>query len=177
MNSAPFARSLVWKERRPLPEPRAGGASAVFGRGFLLTGGTNWKGDKKRWLDRVDIYDFESGQWRSGVTLPRTFGYGCFAMTRECFEIIGGCDAAGSYRTCLRLEAESSGWRTPGEAPQTFLFAAAESWDGSLYVFGGCANDPDLSTAKDTVWMRDAYQRWHRIAGLLSLLPVKCCSF
>jgi hypothetical protein len=166
MNSAQSEQGLVWQERQPLPEPRAGGASAVFGPGFLLAGGTNWKDGKKCFLDCVDIYDFESDHWRSGPRLPRAFAYGCFAMTREGFEIVGGCDADGSYRACLRLEAESTGWRTLSEPPQAFIFAAAESWDGILYVFGGCANDRDLSTAKATVWMRDAYHRWHRIAGL-----------
>jgi N-acetylneuraminic acid mutarotase len=166
MNSPPLTLRLIWEEMRPLPEPRAGGASAIFGRGFLLAGGTNWKDGKKSWLDRVDIYDFDSGEWRSGPTLPRAFAYGSFAVTREGFELIGGCDAAGSYRTCLRLESEKSAWRPLMETPQAFLFGAAESWDGALYVFGGCANDRDLSTAKDTVWMRDYYHRWHRIAGL-----------
>ena len=167
MNPAQFRRTLVWKEKeQPLPEPAAGGASAVFGQALLLAGGTNWSGGSKCWLDRVDLYDFETGQWRSGPALPRAFAYGCFTMTQGGFEIIGGCDATGAYRDCWQLETGSSAWRTLEGAPQDFIFAAAESWDSGLYVFGGCAGDRDLSTAKATVWMRDSSYRWHPIAAL-----------
>ena len=167
MNPGPFRRNLVWQEKqRSLPESVAGGASAVFGQALLLAGGTNWKGDGKRWLDRVDLYDFETGQWRSGPRLPRAYAYGCFATNQCGFEIIGGCDATGSYRDCRQLETGRSSWRTLEDAPQDFIFAAAESWDVGLYVFGGCASDHDLSTTRDTVWMRDSSHRWHTIAAL-----------
>ncbi len=92
-----------------------------------------------------------------------SFAYGCSAMTHDGFEIIGGCDAAGPYRSCWQLKSEGSTWRVLDDAPEDFIFAAAESWERNLYIFGGCSNDHDLSTAKDTVWMRDANHHWHPI--------------
>lgn len=166
MNSDSSTVKFLWKEKGLLPEPAAGGASAVSGKTLLVAGGTNWKDSTKCWLDRVDLYDLESGQWRNGPQLPRAFAYGCFATTPNGLEIIGGCDATGVYRDSWQLQPGALAWSTLEDAPEDFIYAVAESWNKGLYIFGGCSSDQDLTTAKNVVWVRDSSYTWRPISTL-----------
>lgn len=157
---------IRWEEKQPLPEATAGTASAIFGQDLLVAGGTNWNGNSKRWLDRVNLYDFEIGRWRDGPKLPKAFAYGCFAVTQAGFEIIGGCDSTGGYRDSWVLQPGGSAWHRSENAPQNFVFAAAENWSQHLHVFGGCASDRDLASASGVVWIRDTNRVWHQVSVL-----------
>lgn len=166
MSDPPINLHIFWEEKQPLPEVKAGTVSSVFGRDLLVAGGTNWNGNTKRWLDHVDLYDFESNQWRTGPHLPGPSAYGCFAVTQAGFEIIGGCDSTGGHRASWVLQPGCSEWHRLQDAPQNFVFAAAENWSENLYLFGGCTNDSDLTTASGAVWMRDSNHAWQYISDL-----------
>jgi N-acetylneuraminic acid mutarotase len=157
---------IHWKEKQPLPEATAGAASAVVGHDLVVAGGTQWNGDSKRWLDCVNLYSFENGQWRNGPKLPKAFAYGCFAVTQAGLEIIGGCDSAGPYRDSWALQSVDSEWRRSEDAPQSFVFGAAENWSRHLHVFGGCASDRDPANAHGEVWIRNTNRVWHQISVL-----------
>jgi N-acetylneuraminic acid mutarotase len=157
---------IVWEEKRPLPVAKSGAASVSFGRNLVVAGGTNWSGGAKRWLDSVDLYDFENDRWHGGPQLPRAFAYGCSVVSASGLEILGGCDSTGGYRDSWTLQSGSSTWRRINDAPQSFVFAAAANWSEHLHVFGGCGSDHDLTTAKGLVWMRDANYAWYEISTL-----------
>src|SRR5665213_309674 len=166
MKSALVNLRILWEEKQPLPVATAGAASAIFGQNLLVAGGTHWNGDSKRWLDRVNLYDFKSGQWRGGPKLPKAFAYGCFAGTQAGFEIIGGCDSTGGYRDSWVLKPGGSAWHRSKDAPRNFVFAAAEEWSRHLYVFGGCVSDRDPASARGEVWIRNTNRVWHQISFL-----------
>lgn len=166
MKNALVNFQILWEEKQPLPDATAGAASALFGQNLLVAGGTHWSGDSKHWLDRVNLYNFKSGRWRNGPKLPKAFAYGCSAVTQVGFEIIGGCDSTGGYRDSWVLRPGGSRWHRSEDAPQNFVFAAAENWSRHLYVFGGCTNDRDIASASGAVWIRNANRAWHQISVL-----------
>jgi N-acetylneuraminic acid mutarotase len=157
---------LVWEERRPLPQPRTGSASGIVNRNIIVAGGTDWNGDVKRWLDRVDVYDIQSNEWHSGPPLQRPFAYGGFAATNQGFEVFGGCETSGGYRDCWRLERGGKGWQHTGAAPENLVFTSVETHAGHIYAFGGSANERELEAISGAVWMREADGSWFQLAVL-----------
>ena len=53
----------IWRERAPLPVPRAGYMAGVVRRYLIIAGGSYWQGNQKQRTSRVDIYDPSTNAW------------------------------------------------------------------------------------------------------------------
>src|SRR5258708_1680918 len=65
---------LTWRERAPLPIPRAGYIAGVIGGRYLIAGGSFWEHDQKKRTPRADLYDPRSDTWLEGTPLPESRG-------------------------------------------------------------------------------------------------------
>lgn len=62
---------VEWSMGPEMPNPTAGGATAIIGDDLIVAGGTFWHTmDAKRYVPWPRIYDIASGEWRMGPDLP-----------------------------------------------------------------------------------------------------------
>lgn len=163
---------IRWREEKLIPVSRAMAGIAMLHGNVCIAGGTRWQHGTKIWLDLVDCYSIDTDSWAAGPRLPQPVADGCYASTEAGFEILGGFDGKASVRDSWVLAPDSTQWRRLPAVPQSIIYGAAEAWNGSLFLFGGCRDDSNLASTNDDVWMRGADQRWNRVsvvpqAGLL----------
>ena len=63
------AHAAGWEKLPPVPEPVAGIIAGCVNEKILVLGGTNWRGDVKRWLDNLWLFNPTTKAWHSG---PKT---------------------------------------------------------------------------------------------------------
>ncbi|MEQ2007726.1 MAG: hypothetical protein ABMA26_13100 [Limisphaerales bacterium] len=118
-------------------------AGCVGGR-IIVVGGTNWREDRKRWLDTAWVYDPSTKQWAAGPALPHPLAYAAFASDGARLYMAGGADGKRARREAYSIDA-SLKLTHIGDLPRPVVFAGGAVLGGSLAVFGGTPDPDDWS--------------------------------
>lgn len=113
---------------------RSAAATIVFDGRIYVIGGFS----AGRPLDRVDVFDPQSGEWTRGVALPQPRGGLAVAGDGERIHVFGG---RGADNTTLDLHTSwapgETGWRDEAALLSPRTNAAAAALQGTLYLVGG----------------------------------------
>ncbi|MBK9167526.1 MAG: hypothetical protein IPM24_08675 [Bryobacterales bacterium] len=155
-----------WKERAPLPEPRAGSMAGTPGGRYVLAGGSFWKDDVKHWTARVDIFDPARNVWEPGPALPEPRSDAACATLGDTLYIFGG--GADGDVTADAYALRGGGWQALPAArlPEARLYPVATVLDGAVYVTGGIARAGDYSTVTNTLWRWTPGGAWETLPAL-----------
>ena len=112
---------------------RAAATVAFDGRVYVIGGF-----EDGRALDRVDVFDPQSGEWSAATPLPQARGGLAVAQDGERIHVFGG---RGADNTTLDLHTSwapgEAGWREEAALPSPRTNAAAAALQGALYLVGG----------------------------------------
>ncbi|MEO6246305.1 MAG: hypothetical protein ABIQ12_12800 [Opitutaceae bacterium] len=171
MNPPSTARTTIdlfaWRERAPLPLPRAGCATGVVAGRILVAGGTYWRDGKKFWSERTDAFDPLTNRWYSVAPLPQPRGdAAALAHAGALYVFGGGADGA----------AESSAWIFQHDSWHALLAmklpaprrsAAIVAFGGAMYLLGGLSGTgTDFASATPTLWAAKPGHAWEARAPM-----------
>lgn len=159
-----FLSPLVWREREPMPLPRAGYIAGVVDGKMLIAGGSLWEGDKKLLSARTDLFDPEQNRWIPGPPLPAPRSDVACVSSGKAVYVFGGVVNGALTDSVLRYEGGA--WRELPEAklPQPRMYAVAATAGDAIYVFGGLSTMGDLSSATRTLWRWNPHTGWRTMA-------------
>lgn len=149
-----------WLINRPLPEPRAGQATAAAGLNIYQFGGETAEGiSNDTW-----VFDTATGEWAAGADKPTAVAD---AMAAELFGelyVPGGRLSGGELTSVVEVYSPSQdAWRRVAALPQPLAGALAVADGGFLYVIGGRGEE----SVVDTVYVYDpAADSWRPLAPL-----------
>lgn len=123
-----------WDELTPLPVRRARMGVATLGNSIYVVGGSAEDGP----TGRLDIYDVDTEQWRSGATRPAALANVNVVALPDGLLVAGGCDANGAPQTITHLyDPQSDTWSEAAPLPQPLCAYALANYAGRAYLFGG----------------------------------------
>jgi N-acetylneuraminic acid mutarotase len=164
---AAYGKTLEWRERAPMPVPRAGLIAGVFRGRMVMAGGSDWQGEKKVLYARTDSFDPVTNQWHSGPDLPAPRCDAPTVVLQNGMYAFGG--VVGGAMTASVLHYDGLKWREAPElalgAPTMYAMAAVSRQD--VYLFGGLGKLTDLTTAGVRLrkWRSDKDKGWEEMAA------------
>ncbi|HWQ55003.1 MAG TPA: kelch repeat-containing protein [Bryobacteraceae bacterium] len=146
--------SLAWRERAPMPLPRAGYIAGVVGKTLALAGGSYWEGDRKLWSARTDFFDPARNEWRPGPALPAPRSDAACVVLGDALYVFGG--GANGAVTSSALRLRDGAWEAlPYGLPAPRLYPVAAAIGDTIYVLGGLSKAGDYGSADRTMWARE----------------------
>ena len=143
-----------WRERAPMPSPRAGLIQGVVGSRMVVAGGSYWEGDHKFRSDRTDLFDPSSNRWTSGAPLPSPRSDAACAVVDDTLYVFGG--GADGEATDDVLALHDGRWSVlPLKLPEPRINGFAVAMDGRIFVVGGVSQPGDQPLIASTVWSWD----------------------
>lgn len=140
------AEAATWERLPPLPEPNAGFIRGTVGEAVVIAGGTNWKDNTKRWLDRIWVLEPGAKAWRDAGQLATPCAYAVSGQTTDALWFAGGSDGTHTHATVSSLD-ERFAVNSIATIEPRFVFASGTILNDTLYVFGGA---PDQSRPDKT---------------------------
>jgi N-acetylneuraminic acid mutarotase len=130
------AAGAGWERRASLPVGNGGFVAAALDGNLVVAGGTTWKGETKRWLDEIWVYDAATDRWRSEGRLPTSLAYPVCGYDGVSLWWVGGSAGGAALPGVWRLG--------PGLRPERVasgaggrVYAAGGVMAGRLWVVGG----------------------------------------
>lgn len=143
-----------WRERAPMPRPRAGLIQGVVGSQMVVAGGSYWEDDRKFRSDRTDLFDPASNRWTAGAPLPSPRSDAACAVVDDTLYVFGG--GADGEATDDVLALRHGTWSVlPVKLPEPRINGFAVAMDGRVYVVGGVSQPGDQPLISSTVWSWD----------------------
>jgi len=133
-----------WEPIPPLPEPNGGFACGVVGAKIVVIGGTNWKDEKKHWLDGIWVFDLKSQQWSAHGKLPHPVGCALRAEWKGDLIVAGGGTGTQPSKEVWRVDRSLNLTRI-GELKDDAVLPAGGVMGNDLFLFGGCADPSKLT--------------------------------
>ena len=134
-----------WEKLPPLPEPSAGFICGAIGESVVVAGGTNWREDKKHWLDEIWVFAPEAKTWRTAGRLAAPLAYAAFGEAGDALWFAGGSNGEITHPNLSRLDAQMAVTNVARLAPRIVLGSAA-ILGGRLYAIGGAEDQARLDT-------------------------------
>ena len=125
-----------WEPLPPLPEPNGGFACGALGGKVVVLGGTNWKQDKKHWLEAIWLFDPASRAWQLLGKLPQPLAYPVASEWKGELIIAGGTEGAQPHKEIWQLNTAGK-LSLLGRLRQDRTLAAGGVLDDQLLVVGG----------------------------------------
>jgi hypothetical protein len=146
----------------PVPEARTEVAAARLGDGALVViGGFRADGSA---ADRVDVYDFTTGEWTTAPPLPEPRHHAGAAAFRGRTYVAGGCSAAGTETdTVWSLGPGDASWREEPRLGTARCALGLAATGGRLVAFGGTSSGQVLATTEVLV---PGNERWRALPSL-----------
>jgi DNA-binding CsgD family transcriptional regulator/N-acetylneuraminic acid mutarotase len=158
LNNLPYQ----WKVQPPLSQPRSRLAAVEVAGQIYAIGGENEEGMA---LDRVEIFDLESGQWRQGSSMPDPRANLALTISGDDLIVAGGSrlnlPPDGELTTEALLAQEmvlhddmaaydrnADSWSAGGKLPMPLAGTALVTHGDMLYLLGGW-NGQEM---QDSVW-------------------------
>jgi N-acetylneuraminic acid mutarotase len=136
---------VKWKERAPLPVPRAGYAAGVWNAKLIIAGGTRWEGEKKIWTDRTDLFDPATNTWSPGPPMPAPRSDCACATIAGKIYTFGGVVAEAVSKDVLAFDGRD--WKPAGELPVALMYPAGAVAGEAVYLLGGLSKFGELTSA------------------------------
>jgi hypothetical protein len=125
-----------WEEISPLPEPNGGFACGVAARKIFVIGGTNWKENRKQWLDGIWVFDPARHGWGVRGRLPHPLAYAVAVEWRGELIIAGGTDGSLARKEVWRL-TPSAEITQIGALNMDGVYAVGGAVGADLLLLGG----------------------------------------
>ena len=141
----------TWSTTESLTRPRAGlVATACRGRVYAIAGNSmNTEPDRERtFLDRVEVYDPQTGHWSPGVPVPVPVqGPGVVTADEKIYVATGiGGDDGQPQTDFHRFDPETEEWSRLAPVPTPRCDPGALALDGKIYLFGGWGGERPYHT-------------------------------
>ncbi len=143
-----------WRERAPMPRPRAGLIQGAVGSRMVVAGGSYWENDRKFRSDRTDLFEPATNQWLAGPALPSPRSDAACTVVGETLYVFGG--GHDGEPTDDVLAFRGGAWEIVHlklPAPRINGFAA--TLGGWVYVVGGVVPAGGPSAISSTIWSWD----------------------
>lgn len=143
---------LHWRERAPLPEPRAGYMAGVISGRLVIVGGSYWERKRKVWTDRVDVFNPRENRWKASTPMPEPRSDAASVVLANVLYVFGGGSKNEARSDALVLR--DGKWRQVADArlPEPRLYSVAIACRDSIYVIGGLRKAGDYSTVSNDLW-------------------------
>lgn len=148
------AAAAEWIAQPPLPEANGGFVCGAVAGQLVVAGGTNWKDDTKRWLDRVWTLDSAGGQWRDGGRLEGPLAYAAVAGDGRNLWFAGGSSGLHTYRALWRFD-KALAPQLVNRLDRGAVYAGAALIDSTLYVVGGSDDQARFEHASNRFYAID----------------------
>jgi len=130
----------MWTIATNLPTPRREPAVVVLGTMIVVAGGFNGMSDRDidGYTDRVEAYDFATGQWRILPSLPTPRRGLAMVTVDDALYALGGFAAGDGYLSrAERYDLHANRWIVLDWqlAPRTWAAAVVD--DGAIVIIGG----------------------------------------
>jgi len=125
-----------WKRLAPLPEPNGGFVCGAVDGKIIVAGGTNWKDDTKRWLDRIWTFDPKGGAWSDAGRLDAPLAYAAVAGNGRTLWLASGSSGIHTHRTLAKFGAALRP-QVSARLDRGFVYSGAALIGSTLYVVGG----------------------------------------
>ena len=171
--TAAAGAAVNWTNDTSLNSPirRVEGGSATVGDRLYVLGGftENYAGVTQR----LDVYDFTTGQWSRGADLPggeteqATAADGRYVYSVSGQAGRGSGDQHPGTAAAWRYDTVTDAWDQLPDLPAIRFGASAATLDGSLYVFGG--NEENFIEARGDGWkldLADPAATWQPVATM-----------
>lgn len=169
------ALAADWERLPAMPEPNGGFICGVADGAIVVAGGTNWRDEQKRWLDRVWRFEPARNRWSEAPPLPRPAAYAAVAQGADAVIFFGGSDGTDTLTQVVQLGGDLVA-RPKSTVPEHTVYGGAAIAGGSLYVLGGAASAEALHTLTNRFFAIDlADGRTRQLAappGNLRMLPL-----
>ncbi len=153
---------LTWRERAPLPQPRAGYAIGVVDQKMLFAGGSHWEGDRKIVSRRADFFDPAANTWTPAPELPAMRSDASSVTLADGVYVIGGVVDGQLSNSVVRFA--QGRWDEAPALPEPRMYTLSAALGKNLYVFGGLSKMGDLTSATTTLWHYQPQGAWKALA-------------
>jgi N-acetylneuraminic acid mutarotase len=99
----PLVSQAAWESLPSFPTPNGGYACGASQGKIFVIGGTNWKDDRKYWLDVIWVYDPEARRWEIKGKLPQPLAFPVVAETDDGIILAGGFNGKVPLKEIWRL--------------------------------------------------------------------------
>jgi N-acetylneuraminic acid mutarotase len=144
------AHAAGWEPLPPLPESNGGFMSGVRNGKIVISGGTNWEGGKKNWLNAIHEYDPAAGKWTKLRELSSPVAYGTNFQNDAAFAYLGGTDGKQSLKALSVIEGEKTSVQLPA-LPASVVLAAGGTVDGKHVLVGGTDDAANIAGVQRSV--------------------------
>jgi N-acetylneuraminic acid mutarotase len=139
----PFVGVAAWEQIAPLPTPNGGFGCGVLKNKIVVVGGTNWRNERKEWLDGIWVYEPQTGRWENKAKLPGPLAFPVVTEADGQLLIAGGSDGKKPRNEIWHLRS-SFDLKAVGQLSQPRAAAVGGFISGKLVVAGGCADPAAL---------------------------------
>ncbi len=144
----------TWEKLPPLPDGNGGFICGAVDNDIVVAGGTNWKEDTKRWLDRIWVFEPDRNAWRDAGKLPAPVAYAVCSQSKEGLWFAGGSSGTQAHTTLWLLDRKFS-VTTVATLEQRFVYGTGAILDGKLHVIGGAEDAAKAETATKACYAID----------------------
>ncbi|OIN56762.1 hypothetical protein BLX24_23220 [Arsenicibacter rosenii] len=146
--SAVAQRTFSVKKLPPIPDADgfAGSLAGVSNGALVVAGGSNfpnggrpWRGDTKKWYDRILVLESPDGQWKEAGKLPFPLGYAVTVSWKDAVVCVGGSNEKGHVAAAflMRWKKQQIGFEPLPAFPHPIANACGALVGNVLYVAGG----------------------------------------
>lgn len=153
MAFALIPKPLRWRERAPLPQPRAGYMAGVISGKLVLAGGSYWEGKQKMWSAHVDVFDPQKNFWCASTLMPQPRSDAASVTIADALYVFGGGSNNVVRDDALMFRGGKWAQVPAARLPEPRLYSIAVVCRGSIFLIGGLRKAGDYSTASDTLWV------------------------
>jgi hypothetical protein len=146
--------AATWEPIASLPEPNGGFVAGALGNRPVVCGGTNWRDDTKRWLDRCWMFDADGNTWRGRLPLSSPVAYAVAGHADDEMWFAAGSSGTATHGTLSRMDDAFNITTVATGAPRV-VYAGGTVLDGSLFIIGGAADQARLETLTNTCFALD----------------------
>ena len=137
-----------WTLKAPMPTKRSWLAAEVIDNKFYAVGGWNWNDTAD--LPTLEVYDPASDSWTAKANLPVGLRNIATATLGGKLYVFGGLTGEGAstkfYASVYVYDPLTDAWTRLADLPQAIAGAAAEEFEGNIYLIGGSTATASLNT-------------------------------
>ncbi|KAA0836943.1 Kelch repeat-containing protein [Bacillus paralicheniformis] len=157
-----------WTQKTDMPTKRAGAAVAVVDHKIYVIGGNTYNTSNYANTEKVEIYDYKTDTWESGVDAPVKSYLSSAAVIDNTIHLF--TQQGPSMPTHFAYNTATKKWETKYRQPRNNSGAAAATVNGKIYYIGGGTHNSGGSLISGFIYEYDPKtDNWIKKSNLKSL--------